>query len=1278
MSLQGNFVLDELLLDIFKDFGYQSIMLQAMEDSVLKRTGCRFDILHGRVLPQQTYLESQGVEDFIDNDSRYFQLSLEDNYKVELKSNVSCLLQSENKEDGEEVTLDLSNSYIKSCADLVKKCERRRNASSAILTGSNISSETWLFGVMEILRWFCPFLRRIDITRCKGISRQNLTVGRNQSSIEVFDNYLLDPSVIANYPNANEEINGMLERKSFSPRKICQGWSLLHSAIFLGDTQLVRKLLEVMAKDNGYDNYNTEEDLMQTALELATALHNLEIIKLLKSKNVAYKDPSMLVRHCFLKQISFETFDHPVIEAVVSDEEAALKAARTLHDTWQCDVAAVLLTLCENSNVHFKRKVFEEILQRVHSCLKRNCCLLFSCGKETAIRDFLKMLMNEDEVLGHQRIDDFPCLMFSLPSLNLIELLLSEGANINDRDKSGCTALFHAVEKALDTSTPYCFDLMTFLLNKEANPNVRNDLGDSLLSHSLRWCSRSCKLCRTMMTHETLNSSPDGPFSLEHIVEVWRLLLSFGARGNVKDEKDRSLLHLLLTFFEKEYIAPSIRRDLICTDGLTLLLNGGLDINARDAKGNTPLHCWANISNEMSSDDLIQIGSKLVLSGGAVNARNDKCETPLHFAQSWEQVDFLVDKGAGAAAQDLYGNTPFHKFIERVPLITHQVEEGRWKRCLASGMNPFSANYHGTCLFDVLLEKHFFKSTLNLLKVIFESDVNEQLRETARAYRNRNGDSLLHIACVVENNDALLVCDYLLRNGWGANLQNKCDETPLLLACRNVENVDSVLSNNILLLRRHHADASIPDGHGSTCDTLLRDDLRVLLVQEVERVSLPNQIKWTQQSVKHRGALTEVAFGLKTQKVDNFYHHEDPIGTGAFGLVFPGLNDKDGREVAIKRLEKARLEQRGTVLEREIKCLQELADCSFVLNYISCASDKNFQYLVVELMEGSLDDYLPNNEVCEEAFTICLNIGNGLEFLHHKNVLHRDLKPQNILYKTQPEFVVKISDFGISKILHGVQSGPPSETVLNSRMGTRCWMAPELLKKNPKDHSKKSDIFSCGLIFHYVLAMKQHPFGSYSKESLAEINPQETERNITNDKKCFCKSLTHEAKDLVMHMLLPKPDRRPITPSLQKFPFFWDNQTKVDFLTKVGNQEEFEEPRPIVNRQLSDAEKNLEQNYLAYLNGASNDWAKDIQDVYDEMTRAYTHRKYETTSAVELVRFIRNSYNHLRCLSPGVRNLLSKDFVFLRRFPFLVTAVYRAVKGCRRLRGRDNLKNFFQ
>ena len=106
-------------------------------------------------------------------------------------------------------------------------------------------------------------------------------------------------------------------------------------------------------------------------------------------------------------------------------------------------------------------------------------------------------------------------------------------------------------------------------------------------------------------------------------------------------------------------------------------------------------------------------------------------------------------------------------------------------------------------------------------------------------------------------------------------------------------------------------------------------------------------------------------------------------------------------------------------------------------------------------------------------------------------------------------------------------------------------------------------------------------------------------------------------------------------------------------------------------------EQNLEKLYLECLEGASDDWETAIQDVYDEVTGMYKYRNYKTISAVELVRFIRNSYIHSHDLSPEVKDLLWEDFVFLKRFPFLVTVVYRAVKARSSWRARNQLKNFF-
>ena len=181
------------------------------------------------------------------------------------------------------------------------------------------------------------------------------------------------------------------------------------------------------------------------------------------------------------------------------------------------------------------------------------------------------------------------------------------------------------------------------------------------------------------------------------------------------------------------------------------------------------------------------------------------------------------------------------------------------------------------------------------------------------------------------------------------------------------------------------------------------------------------------------------------------------------------------------------------MLEREVKCLQELSNCPMVVNYITCTSDANFEYIVVELMEGSLHEYLRCDQECEEVFTICLSIASGIQFLHKKGVLHRDLKPQNILYNTSPSFSVKISDFGLSKILQTSQTRGESESVMHSKAGTRCWMAPELLRKKP--HSKASDIFSCGLLFHYILSKKKHPFNLPSGVAFMK-NAQQTEKNI--------------------------------------------------------------------------------------------------------------------------------------------------------------------------------------
>lgn len=1245
--------------------------VKGMEKLVSQRTGFSFSTLHDNV--KKTEFGSHGIVEFIDNDSKIFQV---DNFVVR-----AGFATAPYHFPNEVQHLDLSNTRITSCRDLVAKCLQARNSSTAILRRSTFSDNTttWPFGVLDILYWFCPNLRHVDLTGCVDLFGNNLsTISNYQSKVKVID--YLYPSYILNCTDAVEKIQEMLSKNSILPSTNCHGWSPLHSAILLGDKELVKRLLA--HEEIGDDNNNIYNDFLQTSMELAIVLHHIEIVELFRNESNLSIGPSMLVQLLILPQSGIKNFDHPV-EALTSNKDV-LQKVRNSHNSQDCNLIALLRPFYKNNDNHFKKELLEGLLQKSQECTERDYLLAFPCWNENAIRDAVQILMEETRCPANGIIGGYPYLMFSMPSVQMAELLMQEGAKIDDKDQSGCTCLFHAVEKALISASPQNWNkFIQFLLCNKSNPNARNDLSETPLLYSLSSQFKSCEFCSKVMCHDLLSSTSKVDYGAQ-VVEVWRLLLDAKARANVKDERDRSLLHLLFNFLQAGDSDQASKCLAMVCKGLHLLQNSGFEINSRDAEGNTPLHLWASLSNEAVSAEAVEIGKKIISHGGAVNARNDKGETPLHLARCWQQVKVLMERGALLNVHDLNGETPFHKFIGKGFLIGDDVEKGRWKECLALEMNPWCVNNDGKCPFDVLLEEEFFGSAFNLLKVIFEDDRYKTLAESARRYKDRKGDSLLHILCTLDNESAPPICEYLLQNGCDVDVQNECKQTPLHKICSAAGSSGSLPSKNIenciRLLRRYHADMNIPDVHGYSCEAFLNGNefLQKLIDEDIEKVHVPSKIKWIQRSVKHNAVLSQVVRGTKFRKVENYYHHENPIGEGSFSLVFPAVNGKDGREVALKRLEKARLEEKGVVLEREVKCLQELSNCPLVVSYITCTSDANFEYIVVELMEGSLDAYLRCDEECEQAFTICLNIASGVEFLHTKGVLHRDLKPQNILYKTNPSFSVKISDFGLSKILQTSQTNGESESVMHSKAGTRCWMAPELLGKTPQKHSKASDIFSCGLLFHYALSKKKHPFGWSSGEAFMK-NPQQTEKNILKNKRCLCPSLSPEASDLLKHILSPESKKRPAASSLQHFPFFWDDRKKVEFLKSVGNQLEFEEPRRQLTRPLSGVEKKLEGFYSKKRVWVTNGWDATIKEIYDDVTSGYLRRNYNTKSAVELVRFIRNSHVHVYSLSSeSNKELLLEKFVFVKRFPFLVTETYKAVKASDTWKTRKDLRHFFR
>jgi serine/threonine-protein kinase/endoribonuclease IRE1 len=152
---------------------------------------------------------------------------------------------------------------------------------------------------------------------------------------------------------------------------------------------------------------------------------------------------------------------------------------------------------------------------------------------------------------------------------------------------------------------------------------------------------------------------------------------------------------------------------------------------------------------------------------------------------------------------------------------------------------------------------------------------------------------------------------------------------------------------------------------------------------------------------------------------------------------------------------------------------------------------------VLELCAGTLKNY------CEKKYNgpelppdgvVLYQIANGLHYIHSQNLVHRDVKPDNILISMTTPVQMKLSDFGFVK-----KTSPQGSYTQSVLKGTLKWMAPEILEHwmnntstNDLPHGTiQSDTFAAGCVFFYVATRGRHPF-----EQPTEISKQNTDGNI--------------------------------------------------------------------------------------------------------------------------------------------------------------------------------------
>lgn len=248
--------------------------------------------------------------------------------------------------------------------------------------------------------------------------------------------------------------------------------------------------------------------------------------------------------------------------------------------------------------------------------------------------------------------------------------------------------------------------------------------------------------------------------------------------------------------------------------------------------------------------------------------------------------------------------------------------------------------------------------------------------------------------------------------------------------------------------------------------------------------------------------------------VGDRYEIVSKVGSGGMADVYKAKDHKLNRFVAMKVMKPEFSSDTNFIskFQREAQAAAGLAHPN-VVNVFDVGEDQGVNYIVMELVEGiTLKEYISKKGklTVKEATSIAIQVAMGLEAAHNRNIVHRDIKPQNIIISTDGK--VKVTDFGIAR-------AASSNTISTNAMGSVHYSSPEQVRGGYSDY--QSDIYSLGITM-YEMVTGMVPFDGDTTVAIAIKHLQEEmipPSEITPD-------LPHSLEEIIMKCTQKSPDRR--------------------------------------------------------------------------------------------------------------------------------------------------------